>query len=488
MASRNRTPLPGILIAVVLAAVNSGCGGSGSGGASVPQPAINISPATVTTQLGGTQQFTATIETGSASEGVTWTLTCSSIPCGTVSPTSTASGAPTTYTVPVTLPASNLNVTLTATSVADSTKSASASITVQQIPGFAGVSEAHVDTANGIARLIINGKPTPPLVFMDTQNFPERIQFLAPQMQDAVSHGINIFFISLLSWPWDNQGTAPLDFSGSDQVMDSMMKNDPQALLIVDLGIWPGPGWIPPVPLTIADYTLYPDGQQTSDAYHISMASDILFNGFMTSLPHLFQHYENSSYAAHILGYSLSAGNTGEWFPVEFWRGPDYSPVNTQHFQTWLQNKYGTDAALSAAWDMPVTIATAQVPPPQPGRFPMNTVVNGNSPLDAFYQLPQEQDWVDYSAYISDLFSQRILDAAQLVKTQTSGKRIVEIQNAYLMDLYASFNGHLRLDRILASPDINFIGASASCLYRLAGGAGGVDITVDSVIAMARFG
>jgi len=191
MASRNRTLFSGILIAVALAAVNSGCGGSGSGSVP-PPPAINITPATVTTQLGGTRQFTATIETGSSSVGVAWTLTCSSIPCGTVSPASTASGAPTTYTVPVTLPAANLSVTLTATSVADSTKSASAAITVQQIPGFAGVSDAHVDSVNGVARLIINGNPTPPLIFTYQEDFPNNLQFLAPQVQDAAAAGTHL--------------------------------------------------------------------------------------------------------------------------------------------------------------------------------------------------------------------------------------------------------------------------------------------------------
>jgi hypothetical protein len=462
----------------------SGCG-SGTQNAPAPVLSVSISPGAANVQWGGSIQLTATVNNDSSNSGVTWSIACSSIPCGALSAMSTGSGKSTTYSPPVTLPAANLTVNLKATSVADQTKFATATVTVPQLAGFAGVSEAHVDTVNGMARLVISGHPTPPLWFMDTQNFPERIQFLAPQIQDAMSHGIHIYFTALLAWPWDNQGTAPLDFSGSDQVLDSMMAIDPQALLIVDLGIWPGPGWKPPVPLTDADYTVYPDGP-VIDTYHLSMASDTLFNGYMTSLPHLLQHYENSSYADHIVGYSLSAGNTGEWFPVEFWRGPDYSVVNTQHFQSWLQNKYGTDAALSAAWGSPVTIATAQVPAPQPGRFPMGSAVNTTSPIQAFYQLPQEQDWVDYSAYISDLFSQRILDAAQLVHAQTANKRLVEIQNGYLMDLYASFNGHLRLDRILASPDVNVIGASASCFYRLAGAAGGVDITVDSVVAHGK--
>jgi len=489
MAPRNRTPLPGILIAMVLAAVNSGCGGSGSGG--VPPPAINISPATVTTQFGGTQQFTATIETGSTSEGVAWTLTCSSTPCGTVSPASTASGAPTTYTVPVTLPAANLSVTLTATSVADSTKSASAAITVQQIPGFAGVSDAHVDSVNGVARLIINGNPTPPLIFTYQEDFPNNLQFLAPQVQDAAAAGTHLYSVSPNAWPWDNMGTAPLDFSATDQLLDNLIKVDPQALLLLQIGVWPGPGWIPPVAPTAADQILYLSGP-TTDVYHISMASDIYFNGFLTSLPHLIQHFETSSYAAHLLGYKFCAGNTCEWFPVDMYpSGIDYSPVNTQKFQAWLLTKYGTDAALSAAWGFPVTINTAQVPLAASNRFPLQSVIGQNPPppINAFYQIPAEQDWIDFSAYSADLFSQRILAIASLARTQTNGKRLIGFYNGYQTELAASFNAHERYDLLLASPNVDFICAPMGyqpLQERLVGGSGPTQSVIDSVAAHGK--
>src|SRR4029077_15454048 len=130
---------------------------------------------------------------------------------------------------------------------------------------------------------------------------------------------------------------------------------------------------------TAADQILYLDGA-TTDAYHISMASDIYFNGLLTSLPHLIQHFETSSYAAHLLGYRFCGGNSCEWFPVDMYtRGIDYSPVNTQAFQRWLQNKYGTDAALRAAWVMPVPIAAAQVPLADSSRFPLH-LLDGQSP------------------------------------------------------------------------------------------------------------
>jgi YVTN family beta-propeller protein len=109
---------------------SAGCGG---GTASVPPPpppaiSVSLSEATATVQAGATAQFTASVANDSAGKGVTWTVTCSASACGSVSPTATPSGTPTTYTAPST--GASLTVTLTAISVVDGTKSASATITV----------------------------------------------------------------------------------------------------------------------------------------------------------------------------------------------------------------------------------------------------------------------------------------------------------------------------------------------------------------------
>lgn len=402
--------LAGLSIALSL----SGCGGGSSSHQPPPVISVSVAPGPLTVQVNATAQFAAAISGDSSSEGVTWKTSCSSGPCGTVSPITTPSGGATTYTAPSSVPASGLSVTITATSVADPTKSA-----VTTITDIIGINEARVDTANGIPRLIINGQPTPPLMFMN-QGYRHPPPYLAPQVQDAAARGIHLYAVNLAHWPWDNGGTAPLDFSAADHQLDRVIEADPLAGIVLKVPVRPGPGWNPPVPPTTADYTLYADGQ-ILDIYHVSMASDIFFNGFLTSVPHLLQHFENSWYAAHILGYIICAGDTDEWFPEDFYtESIDYSPVNTKAFEAWLQTKYGTDAALSAAWGRPVTVAGAAPPPAQPGHFPIHPIVGSSSaPINAFYQLPSEQDWVDYSAYISDLTSQRILDAAQLVRTQT---------------------------------------------------------------------
>src|SRR5712692_5647074 len=82
-----------------------------TGGSTV---SVSISPTSATVPSGGTQQFTATV-TGTSNAGVTWTATK-----GTV----TSSGL---YTAPTVT--SNTTAAVTATSVADPTKSASATAT-----------------------------------------------------------------------------------------------------------------------------------------------------------------------------------------------------------------------------------------------------------------------------------------------------------------------------------------------------------------------
>jgi hypothetical protein len=80
----------------------------------------------------GTQNFTATVQNDSQNKGVTWMLSgtgCGGATCGSLSANSSLSGVPVTYKAPLNQPNPS-GVTLTATSVSDTTKSMPATITV----------------------------------------------------------------------------------------------------------------------------------------------------------------------------------------------------------------------------------------------------------------------------------------------------------------------------------------------------------------------
>ncbi|MBT9329580.1 beta strand repeat-containing protein [Paracidobacterium acidisoli] len=90
----------------------------------LPPVVVHISPATAQIVTGNTQQFTATV-TGATNTAVTWSVSgsgCSGAACGTV----TSGGL---YTAPAAVP-NPAQVTVTATSVADTTKTSSAVVSI----------------------------------------------------------------------------------------------------------------------------------------------------------------------------------------------------------------------------------------------------------------------------------------------------------------------------------------------------------------------
>ena len=111
-----------------------------------PPISVSVNPASASVQMSSSTVFTASVLNDSQNKGVIWSLSgaaCSGASCGT--PTNQTMSS-TTYTAPASAP-TVFTVTLTASSIAYSTKSASAYITVTQTTGANGVptfAENHV--------------------------------------------------------------------------------------------------------------------------------------------------------------------------------------------------------------------------------------------------------------------------------------------------------------------------------------------------------
>lgn len=117
-----------MLVGGFLSLFSCGCGNT----AAAPSITVSLSNASATVEVGATAQFSATVVNDSAAAGVNWTVSCATAPCGSISPTHTASAAPTTFTPPASQAAA-LTVTLTAASTSDPTKSQNATITVPAV-------------------------------------------------------------------------------------------------------------------------------------------------------------------------------------------------------------------------------------------------------------------------------------------------------------------------------------------------------------------
>jgi hypothetical protein len=120
-----------LLLGFAFANLLAGCGSNGQG--AYQQPVVTMGAAPPTVQPGATAMLSASVTNDSSNNGINWIVTCPAAPCGTVSPTNTASGASTTYTAPAVPPAGDLTVTITASAAAGGSIPASANF---KVPGI----------------------------------------------------------------------------------------------------------------------------------------------------------------------------------------------------------------------------------------------------------------------------------------------------------------------------------------------------------------
>src|ERR1700747_1629086 len=119
-----------LLLFGIFVVISDGCGSSPSG----PPPTIVVAfnPAAPPSRaMGMSVQVTATVSNDSAAKGVNWSCTPANS-CGSFNPTSTASGAATTYSAPAIVPP-GASVVVIATAVSDMTKNANANVYISGI-------------------------------------------------------------------------------------------------------------------------------------------------------------------------------------------------------------------------------------------------------------------------------------------------------------------------------------------------------------------
>ena len=124
------TPTPNIVTVTAMSLSNPSIMGSTAVTILGTSVSVGVTPSSASVGVGSQQKFTATV-TGSSNTAVTWSLSgsgCAGTTCGTI----TTAGL---YTAPSQAPLPPF-VTVTATSVADTTKSGSASVTITQQVGI----------------------------------------------------------------------------------------------------------------------------------------------------------------------------------------------------------------------------------------------------------------------------------------------------------------------------------------------------------------
>ena len=350
--------------------------------------------------------------------------------------------------------------------------------------GTPGVRRATVQPVDGMPVLTLDGHPTLPIVFFHNTDIPGDTgdEYLRRQVALARDAGVHIYSLPLRC-PRLPDGVTP-NYPHSDGLLDRFIAIDPEAKFI--LRVYPGPDWswkaVREKTVAPDEYVRFADGSTGM----LSIASEWFAQSANDELAQLVSRYEGSDYAGRIIAWH--AGGPGHEMFMEDYRqsGPDYSEANQRGFRRWLTAHYDTVEALRKAWaNADVSFEGAVIPPFDPGRFPMRGGAGG-APIDVFYDLPAEQSWVDFSAYMSDITADRIVEWARIIAESSRGRRLSAFFYGYTFDLPGSFCGHYALGRVLACPDVHILASPYSYHDRFAGGAGNFMTPVDSISAHGK--
>ena len=197
----------------------------------------------------------------------------------------------------------------------------------------------------------------------------------------------------------------------------------------------------------------------------------------------LLEHAKEQSYWNDIFGIRLTGTKTAEW--LQYGAGLngsiDYSPSAQNGFREWLAEKYGTDAALQAAWNNGnVTLETAEVP-----AYEERTHSEYGSILD-----PETQkNIIDFQDYLGSCVSDLFLYMCRIAKEVTDHQLIVGGYHGYIWNVYSQEGNdiiHSSMQKVLDSEYVDFISAPQCYNERDLGMPGTWMTAVDSVHASGK--
>lgn len=202
-----------------------------------------------------------------------------------------------------------------------------------------------------------------------------------------------------------------------------------------------------------------------------SFASKRWLNDAGIALRNFIQHLKNGPYADKILGYHIAYGTFGEtvlWGRISN-RFGDYGIAARKAFYNWGLKKYGSLENLRKVWMQPkLTLENIEIPPPEMRE-------NRSDSLQVLFRAtPEDQICIDLDLFMSDVNADAIEYFGKIVKDETNGQALAGSFYGYFLEVARSaYTGHLAIERLLNSPDIDFLAGPASYYRRGAGEPGG---------------
>ncbi|NOX53999.1 MAG: hypothetical protein GXP27_06075 [Planctomycetes bacterium] len=294
------------------------------------------------------------------------------------------------------------------------------------------------------------------------------------QSQIKLAAAVGVDFVSFpIPMPWPRPG-QPVDWSGVDRTCRQVLEANPQALLLPRIPMDPPGWWVKEHP---DDCMVWDRGRPTRRPAVV--ASPRYRRDAAERLRALIRHLEKE-FGPHIAGYHPCGQNTGEWFYQDTWRAPlnGYSTASRAAWRRWLKERYGSDAALQAAWrDSTATCETAEVPSPE-SRLA--------APSGLLRDPATERPLIDFAEFQQQMMAECVCHFARVVREASGGRKLVVFFYGYVFEFGAIRNGaavsgHYALRRVLESPDIDILCSPISYFDRGLGGSAPAMTAAESV-------
>ncbi len=340
-----------------------------------------------------------------------------------------------------------------------------------------------------------NGTPT---IFLDDRPVFAGIHWVAgidPNFleinQDCVRRfseaGIHIYSIDAISTEWCGPhpgNPGHFDFFSVAPRLQNVIDADPDALFLLRLGfetrylanMWWGR-------MYKSENELLSSGKHPSQSFASTVwQSEVneLLAGYITEL-------RRTGMYDRVIAYQICTGTCGEWIKDESSMGlvcGDFSEPMKRVFRSWLSRKYHDDPiALQTAWaDPQVTFDSADIPTAEEQL---------NTTHFLFRDPKKEMKTIDFYDCYAEMCADSLLDFCQGVKQLTNCEKLTGAFFGYIMEL--SWNnaffgnrdvieasevstvqrsGHLGLQKVLRSPDIDFLVSPYGYAFRGLGGDG----------------
>lgn len=336
--------------------------------------------------------------------------------------------------------------------------------TTAAVQPLAAPRSSRVETVNGRPTIFVNGAPYAPLFYALTDVPGGRWSWEElPQHNIRLfcNQGIRLYQVDLfLEQMWMSDGT--LDIGIARKQLAGVQAACPGAHVFVRLHLRAPQWWLREHPdewVAYADTTYVPEQEygllriiedDNNPVRRVSMASERWRDETTVVLRRVLRALAGAPEGDGLAGIQVANGVYGEWHNWGFYRNePDVSAPMQRAYRSWLRDRYGTAAALQAAWNNPTaTFETAPLPGMDARRTP-----------GVIRDPEAEQPVADYYASMHHVVADNILHFANVVKATWPRPLIVGTFYGYYFSTFGrqAAGGHLQLQRILRSDAIDYL-------------------------------